>query len=281
MPDVNDTHGEREHGSSGRRAVGVLLREARAAGGWTLAQVAGRAGMAASYLSMIENGRVAHPPSVARLRALAEALGIDPRPLLEAAAWEQTPPQVRAQVQRLDQDRAAAVRALAEQIKARGSAADTPRVLDAEDAGAAWPPIPLINKVAAGGPEGYTDLDYPPGIGDEQVPAPETGEPPRSPGVHDPDRFSARVTGESMLPDYKPGDLVVFSPRADVSPGDDCFVRLEPDHEATFKRVFFDRAADGSELIRLQPLNPRFPPRVVPREQVAGMFRAVWRMSPL
>jgi transcriptional regulator with XRE-family HTH domain len=136
-------------------------------------------------------------------------------------------------------------------------------------------PVPLINKVAAGYPAGFTDLDYPARVGDGLVVVPGyTG----MHGGNDPDAFAATVCGASMQPAYAEGDIVVFSPLADVVDGCDCFVRLEPDHETTFKRVFLD---DDAGRIRLQPLNPAYEPRTVNREQVAGMFRAVWRMSRL
>ncbi|MGB0767502.1 MAG: S24 family peptidase, partial [Phycisphaeraceae bacterium] len=100
----------------------------------------------------------------------------------------------------------------------------------------------------------------------------------RVPDLADPDAFAARVIGDSMEPEYREGDIVVFSPARDVRDGVDCFARLEPDHESTFKRVFFDHA---HHAIRLEPLNPDYPTRTVDREQVAGLFRAVWRMSRL
>lgn len=135
--------------------------------------------------------------------------------------------------------------------------------------------VPLINKVAAGLPSGFTDLGYPARTGDDLVVVPGyTG----LHGANDPDAFAATVSGESMQPSYREGDVVVFSPLADVVDGCDCYVRLEPDHETTFKRVFVDEEAGR---IRLQPLNPAFEPRTVDREQVAGMYRAVWRMSRL
>ena len=55
----------------------------------------------------------------------------------------------------------------------------------------------------------------------------------------------------------------------------DCFARLEPDHETTFKRVYLERSEKGEELIRLQPLNAAYPARVVDREVVAGLYAAV------
>jgi len=128
--------------------------------------------------------------------------------------------------------------------------------------------VPLINKVAAGYPAGFTDLGYPARVADDYV---------RCPDLRDPDAFAARVVGDSMAPDYREGDIVVFSPAREIADGDDCFARLTPeagDDESTFKRVYFER--DGErERIRLQPINSRFRPRVLDREEVAGLYRAV------
>ena len=131
--------------------------------------------------------------------------------------------------------------------------------------------VPLINRVQAGYPTDFTDLDYPARVADAYIPAP---------GVEDPDAFAATICGDSMLPDYAEGDIVVFSPVAEVRDGDDCFVRLEEHHLVTFKRVYFE-GPEGDEKIRLQPLNERFKRKVVHRNEVAGLYRAVWRMSPI
>lgn len=126
--------------------------------------------------------------------------------------------------------------------------------------------IPLINRVSAGYPREFTDLGYPARVADEYV---------RTVDVHDPDAFAARVVGDSMEPGYREGDVVVFSPARPVVSGMDCFARLEPDQETTFKRVYFEHDAAGREVIRLQPLNPRYAPRVIPREGVSGLYAAV------
>jgi repressor LexA len=68
---------------------------------------------------------------------------------------------------------------------------------------------------------------------------------------------------------------VIFSPAKVVKSGMDCFARLEPDHETTFKRVYLEQGERGEELIRLQPLNAAYPPRVLEREMVAGLYAAV------
>ncbi len=125
--------------------------------------------------------------------------------------------------------------------------------------------IPLINSVAAGYPAEFTDLGYPARVADDYV---------RAPNITDPDAFAARVVGDSMLPEYREGDIVVFSPELAIKSGADCFVRLEPDHETTFKRVYFEPGANGDTdaMIRLQPLNPAYAPKTVPREEVAGLY---------
>lgn len=229
-------------------SFGRLLRGLRRARELTLNGLADRVDVTPGYLSMIENGRVNNPPSMKVLVRLEAALAVRDSSLCKAAQWERTPKPIREQLERAQQ-REASVQPAAS--------------------------VPLINKVAAGYPADFTDLDYPARASDDAVVVPGyTG----LHGDHDPDAFAATVCGDSMTPDYRAGDVVVFSPLADLVDGSDCFARLEPDHACTFKRVFFE--ADQTR-IRLEPLNRDYPTRTVDREAVAGLFRAVWRMSRL
>lgn len=275
--------------------VGIRLREHRHRLGFTLQQVAERIGCARSYLSMIEQGRRAAPPSDELLVRLEHTLALPPGSLLSLAHWHHTPAPIRRRVEALEDDRRAAAAELRELLAAPRAAANSPSKalddlwrtgrlrqlverLDGQPVGPTLAPaaltteVPLINRVAAGYPRDFTDLGYPARTADTTV---------RSPDPADPDAFACRVIGDSMAPDYREGDIVVFSPARDARDGADCFVRLEPDHESTFKRVFFlaepgARGADGAHThIRLQPLNPAYPPRTVPREQVAGLYPAV------
>lgn len=230
-------------------SLGTRLRQLRRASGLTLVGLADRIGVTPGYLSMIENHRVNNPPSMKVVVRLEAALGVRDASLCKLAQWERTPEPVRAAFEQTRQQSALQTTA-------------TTRV-------------PLINKVAAGYPTGFTDLGYPARASDDVVIVPGyTG----LHGGNDPDAFAATVCGDSMRPDYRAGDIVVFSPLADVIDGSDCFARLEPDHECTFKRVYFEHEQSA---IRLEPLNTDYPVRTVEREQVAGLFRAVWRMSRL
>ena len=261
---------------------GRALGAARARAGLSLDALGERVGCAKSYLWALERGRKG-PPSDALLGRLESALGMDPGSLAAAARWSRTPGPVRRDIHRLRErgrsgERLA--RLLGENARGGASLDDlyksgalgalierlSPAGALAESVDAALPlEIPLINRVTAGYPADFTDLGYPARVADEYV---------RSPDVRDPDAFAARVVGDSMEPDYRAGDIVVFSPAVEVRSGMDCFVRLEPDHESTFKRVFFE-GDPGDERIRIQPLNRRYEPRTVPRERVAGLYAGV------
>jgi phage repressor protein C with HTH and peptisase S24 domain len=131
--------------------------------------------------------------------------------------------------------------------------------------------IPVINKVSAGYPKDFTDLSYPKGVADAYVSCPD---------VADPDAFAARVFGDSMTPKYRPGDIVIFSPRAPVNSGDDCFIRFESGN-TTFKRVFFETDDTGNSSVRLQPRNEKYPPQTLPADQLTGIYRAIYKYQSI
>ena len=128
--------------------------------------------------------------------------------------------------------------------------------------------FPIINKVSAGYPTDFDDLDYPTGIADDYV---------RCPDMHDPNSFAVRVVGDSMEPKYREGDIVIFSPAAEVHSGDDCFVRFVMPHETSFKRVFFE----SDNQLRLQPRNEKYPPAIIDGKRVNGLYKAVAKYEKL
>ncbi len=285
-----------------RAAFGQFVRHTRKNRGMTQEHVASATGIAKSYLSQIETG-YASPPRDDKVRRLARALGLEEEELLARAHLAQLPDDVRGRIRALVEVFDATEDRIREMLKAwreaGGTGADEqgdraggekPTDLDAlhrsgllrhiaERAAEQAPPnlqkvrpIPVINKVAAGYPEEFSDLGYPVGVADEYVAVPAE--------LDDPHMFAVHVVGESMEPRYTEGEIVVFSPAAEVASGDDCFVRFSKgsapgDAESTFKRVFFD----GPERVRLQPLNERYAPEFVKPSDIEGIYRATARVE--
>jgi repressor LexA len=265
--------------------LGDYIRRRRNELGLTLQQVADGAECTKSYLSTIETGRRTQPPSEQLLARLERALCLDGGQLVELGRWDRTPASIRREVS-LAQARQAQARRLVDLLREQPAGLDGAyrsgelgALVEALDGNVStlkpcFEQVPVINRVAAGYPAEFTDLDYPARIADEYI---------SCPGLTDPQAFAARVVGESMQPDYREGDIVVFSPEKPTPPGSDCFVRLEPDHDSTFKRIYFgpDESGRPDAMIRLQPLNQSFAPRTVPREQVAGLYAAAYVMRAI
>ena len=263
----------RSHARAGGGEVGSLLRAMRESAGMTQEALARAASCSKAYLSLVESGR--RSLSIDKAQAIEAALEIHDGRLQAALNWQRVPAVIRAQVE-IEQSRSAAMRhGVREAMRSSNPLARLRQLfepIDDDEASniimpaAGLRPIPIINKVAAGYPREFTDLDYPRAIADDYLACPD---------VSDPDAFAARVVGDSMEPDYHEGDMVVFSPQVkiDATGGADCFVRLERDARTTFKRVYLEA---GGKTLRLQPLNSAYPPTTVKREDVAGLYAAVY-----
>lgn len=266
-------------------SLGTKLRRQRRRLGLTLDELAGRTGISKPYLSLIETGRVPNPPSDEKLRRLEQSLGFASNELLTQAHLQRTPKDVRVMLQKLlagagqhDNGRNGG------KHSATASESSTATIdLDSaylsgvlhqlvdQSAGnveqVATNAVPVINRVSAGYPKDFTDLNYPRGVADDYVGCPD---------VRDKDAFAARVHGDSMTPKYREGDIVIFSPAAGPRSGDDCFVRFGDGH-TTFKRVFFENDPAGQPVLRLQPRNEKYRAQLIPPQDITGIYKALFR----
>lgn len=78
--------------------------------------------------------------------------------------------------------------------------------------------------------------------------------------------FALEVKGNSMWPDYLPGDIVIVQRQPCCESGDVCVVYVNG-YAATLKRVKVDE--DGS--VSLIPQNPEYPPRTYSPEEVQSL----------
>jgi len=216
---------------------------------------------------------VKNPPSDELLTKLEKVLKFEPGLLLHLAHMQGMPPDIRQEYESAQTEKQKwrqVVKNIVDKKKVNQS--QLKRLLAGGEPDklplAAGRLVPVINKVSAGYPSDFNDLDYPVGIADDYI---------RCPDLHDLNAFAVRVVGDSMEPKFNEGDIVIFSPAADVHNGDDCFVRFALPHETTFKRVFFE----SDDKVRLQPRNEKYSPTIVDGKRINGLYRAIIRHEKL
>jgi len=215
-----------------------------------------------SYITKLEAGQ--RPPPEAQREAIADVLQLEEQ---ERVAFH-----VRAELERADPKCLKYLELIVAQRDSR---------LDAEAQGRAageiaegqftTQPVPIINKVAAGYPREFTDLDYPTGVADAYIAVPD---------ITDPNAFAFYVYGDSMEPQFPEGTLLIASPNSEAYDGDPCFVRFDPSAKVTgctFKCVYFNR--DGR--IRLAAINQKYPEQLYDRDQINGIWPVVSQYRPV
>lgn len=132
----------------------------------------------------------------------------------------------------------------------------------ADDAAPRVATAPLIGMAQAGQDGFFDDAGLPTGEGWDQtdLPAPRDS------------LFSLRITGDSMVPLYREGDRVLVDrERGDVRRGDRVVARTVAG-ETLAKEV----GALTARTVTLTSINPDYPPRILPRADIAWMSRILW-----
>jgi phage repressor protein C with HTH and peptisase S24 domain len=121
--------------------------------------------------------------------------------------------------------------------------------------------VPLLGLAQAGGGGFFDDGGFPVGQGWDEVALPAFGE----------DAYALEVSGDSMLPLYRKGDILIVSPSARIRKGDRIVVKTT-DGEVMAKVL----TRRNAERVELASANPEHADRVLPAEEVAWMARIVW-----
>lgn len=122
--------------------------------------------------------------------------------------------------------------------------------------------IPLLGFAEAGAGGFFDDGGFPAGTGWDQVPFPDDG----GRAV-----YALEVSGDSMMPVYRDGDIIIVSPDAGIRRGDRVVVKTL-DGEVMAK-VLSRRTA---QLIELESFNQDHAKRTVPVDQVEWIARILW-----
>lgn len=116
--------------------------------------------------------------------------------------------------------------------------------------------VPVLSWVQAGALRSAEDLYPYAGAAEEYLSVSVRGE----------HCFSLKVRGESMLPDFHEGDMIVIDPDLEPQSGDFVVAVIDGTGEATFKRYM--KKKDGEVLM---PLNPDYAPIVLqPEHRIVG-----------
>ena len=122
--------------------------------------------------------------------------------------------------------------------------------------------VPLLGMAQAGSGGFFDSAGHPAGQGWDEVQLPSAG---------DDGTYALEVTGDSMLPLYREGDVVVVSPAEQVRRGDRVVVRTR-EGEVMIKLL----ARQTARTLELHSVNPDYPPRTVNVTDIEWIARIIW-----
>jgi phage repressor protein C with HTH and peptisase S24 domain len=122
--------------------------------------------------------------------------------------------------------------------------------------------VPLIGLAQAGADGYFDDGGYPVGGGWDEVSLPE---------IADPNAYALEISGESMEPVFRDGDVVIVSPAAPIRRGDRVVVRTR--RGEVMAKQLQRRSARRVDLLSL---NRSHPDHTFELADVAWIHRIVW-----
>jgi phage repressor protein C with HTH and peptisase S24 domain len=122
--------------------------------------------------------------------------------------------------------------------------------------------VPLLGLGQAGSGGFFDPAGFPQGQGWDEVAFPSSPED---------GSYALEVSGDSMLPLYRDGDVIVVSPTAQMRRGDRVVVRTR-EGEVLVKVLY----RQTPRQVELHSLNPVHPPRILDVADIEGMGRIIW-----
>jgi phage repressor protein C with HTH and peptisase S24 domain len=122
--------------------------------------------------------------------------------------------------------------------------------------------VPLLGLAQAGSGGHFDDSGFPAGKGWDEVALPSSG---------DEHAYALEISGDSMKPAYRDGDIVIVSPGTAIRRGDRVVVKTS-DGEVIVKEL----KRRTARHLELQSLNPAHADRMLDADDVAWIARIVW-----
>jgi len=192
---------------------------------------------------------------------LAARAGLSPSALAKRAGLDPTTFNKSKRITPDGRERWPSTESVAKVLAATGTSVDA-FVRFIEDTAHAVQTVPLLGFAEAGAGGYFDDGGFPVGKGWDEV---------GLPSVNDEHAYALQISGDSMKPAYRDGDVIVVSPGAPVRRGDRVVVKTK-DGEVMVKEL----KRRTAKLIELQSLNPAHKDRTISTAEIEWIARIMW-----
>jgi len=195
------------------------------------------------------------------LDRLANRAGLSPSALAKRAGLDPTTFNKSKRITSDGRERWPSTESVAKALAATGTTVDV-FVQLIEDTARAIQAVPLLGFAEAGTGGYFDDGGFPVGKGWDEV---------GLPSVSDEHAYALEISGDSMKPAYRDGDVIIVSPGSPIRRGDRVVVKTK-DGEVMVKEL----KRRTAKVIELQSLNPAHKDRVIDSKNVDWIARIVW-----
>jgi len=195
------------------------------------------------------------------LDRLATRAGLSPSALAKRAGLDPTTFNKSKRITSDGRERWPSTESVAKALAATGTTVDI-FVQLIEDTARAVQAVPLLGFAEAGAGGYFDDGGFPVGKGWDEV---------GLPSVSDEHAYALEISGDSMKPAYRDGDVIIVSPGSPIRRGDRVVVKTK-DGEVMVKEL----KRRTAKVIELQSLNPTHKDRVIDSKNVEWIARIVW-----
>ena len=195
------------------------------------------------------------------LDRLAERAGFSPSGLAKRAGLDPTTFNKSKRITGDGRERWPSTESVSKALAATNSSIDTFVQLIGDGARGSQS-VPLLGFAQAGAGGHFDDSGFPAGKGWDEV---------ALPSASDEHAYALEISGDSMKPTYRDGDIIVVSPGTPIRRGDRVVVKTSGG-EVMVKEL----KRRTAKLLELQSINPAHADRTLDADQVAWIARIVW-----
>jgi phage repressor protein C with HTH and peptisase S24 domain len=195
------------------------------------------------------------------LDRLAERAGLSPSGLAKRAGLDPTTFNRSKRITPTGRERWPSTESVAKALAASETSIDTFVQLIGDSAQAVQS-VPLIGIGQAGAAGYFDDRGFPTGKGWDEV---------ALPAVNDENAYALEISGDSLRPAYRDGDIIVVSPGTPIRRGDRVVVKTRGG-EVTVREL----KRRTAKTLELQSFTPGLPERMLSAAEVEWIARIVW-----